>query len=70
MPYSLEILIENLIDPAHVPVTHHGLIPGMIRTEAKPLWMKSCPAIFLQSIVSVKYKGNRDDSLERTVDVR
>lgn len=54
MPYSLEVLIENLINPAHMPVTHHGLIPRMVRKEAKPLWMKPCPVMFPQSIVSSK----------------
>lgn len=27
LPYGYEILIENLMDPSHVPYAHHGLVP-------------------------------------------
>eukprot|EP00210_Caulerpa_lentillifera_P001424 g1367.t1 len=68
MPYSLETLIENLIDPSHVPVTHHGLIPGMSRNDAKPLWMESRSVRFAQSIAAATYKSG-DGNSERFVEL-
>lgn len=26
LPYPIDFLIENILDPAHVPFSHHGLI--------------------------------------------
>lgn len=31
MPYSFEVLMENLTDPAHLPFSHHGLSPWLQR---------------------------------------
>ncbi|KAL8258509.1 hypothetical protein R6Q59_026462 [Mikania micrantha] len=30
IPYGFEVLIENLMDPSHVPYAHHGIMmpPG------------------------------------------
>lgn len=39
LPYSYDVLVENLSDPAHLPVAHHG-IPGLDRTKASSLAMK------------------------------
>lgn len=35
LPYSYEILIENLMDPAHVPFAHHKIMGN--RDQGKPL---------------------------------
>lgn len=26
LPYGLDILLENVLDPSHVPFSHHGVI--------------------------------------------
>ncbi|CEM40133.1 unnamed protein product [Vitrella brassicaformis CCMP3155] len=43
MPYGCEALLENAIDPSHVPVTHHNALTlqgaRMSRTTTKPLDM-------------------------------
>eukprot|EP01024_Parvocaulis_polyphysoides_P016519 TRINITY_DN1735_c0_g1_i3.p1 TRINITY_DN1735_c0_g1~~TRINITY_DN1735_c0_g1_i3.p1 ORF type:complete len:531 (-),score=54.14 TRINITY_DN1735_c0_g1_i3:186-1778(-) len=39
MPYSHETLLENVVDPAHVTVTHHGR-SGQDRNNAVPLYSK------------------------------
>ncbi len=31
MPYSYEVLMENLVDPAHLPHSHHGVAPWLNR---------------------------------------
>eukprot|EP00210_Caulerpa_lentillifera_P009414 g8975.t1 len=37
LPYSFDILVENLCDPSHFPVAHHSLLPNTNRYKAKPL---------------------------------
>mmetsp|Transcript_18054 Transcript_18054/g.39147 ORF Transcript_18054/g.39147 Transcript_18054/m.39147 type:complete len:548 (-) Transcript_18054:1522-3165(-) len=37
MPYSWDILVENLCDPAHVPFAHHSFMRGADRTKADSL---------------------------------
>ena len=39
LPYSFDILIENFMDPAHIPFAHHGL-QGM-RSDGSPIEMKA-----------------------------
>lgn len=39
LPYSYDVLVENVSDPAHLPVAHHG-IPGLDRSSAAALTMK------------------------------
>ena len=41
--YDHTFLLENLTDPAHLPVSHHGLA-GLNRAKAKPVPMKPLPA--------------------------
>lgn len=31
LPYSYDVLVENLLDPAHLPFSHHGLSPALSR---------------------------------------
>lgn len=37
LPYSLEFLVENFMDPAHVPFAHHGL--QGVRSDGSPVPM-------------------------------
>ena len=39
LPYDYTTLVENIIDPSHVPVSHHGTVPGD-RSLAQPLTTK------------------------------
>ena len=38
LPYSWYILVENFMDPAHIPFAHHGL-QGK-RSDGKPIKIK------------------------------
>tara|TARA_B100000424_G_scaffold95242_1_gene71643 strand:+ start:1535 stop:2857 length:1323 start_codon:yes stop_codon:yes gene_type:complete len=38
LPYSFDILIENFMDPAHIPFAHHGL--QGVRTDGSPIPME------------------------------
>lgn len=40
LPYSFDVLMENLCDPAHLPVSHHDLSPNLSRYDAGPLEAK------------------------------
>ena len=40
LPYSFEVLVENLCDPAHIPFAHHSLMNGANRMTAADLNMK------------------------------
>ncbi|XP_074294153.1 protochlorophyllide-dependent translocon component 52, chloroplastic-like [Silene latifolia] len=37
LPYGYEILVENIMDPAHVPYAHYGLMPPMPVDKTKPI---------------------------------
>ncbi|KAJ9541433.1 hypothetical protein OSB04_027939 [Centaurea solstitialis] len=37
IPYGYEILTENLMDPAHVPYAHYGIMRGLDREGGRPL---------------------------------
>eukprot|EP00965_Chrysotila_dentata_P086476 2854053-Pleurochrysis_carterae.AAC.1 len=39
LPYDYTTLVENIIDPSHVPVSHHGTVQGN-RELAQPLSTK------------------------------
>ncbi|GLC51286.1 hypothetical protein PLESTB_000486100 [Pleodorina starrii] len=39
LPYSYELLVENVTDPAHVPYTHHGFTPLMKRSSGGRMTM-------------------------------
>ncbi|KAG2443553.1 hypothetical protein HXX76_001905 [Chlamydomonas incerta] len=40
LPYSYEVLLENLLDPAHLPFSHHGLNPFLNRSAGGPMPMR------------------------------
>ena len=37
LPYSWDTLVENLLDPAHVPYAHHAIIRGADRAAGRPI---------------------------------
>ncbi|WIA35317.1 hypothetical protein OEZ86_003772 [Tetradesmus obliquus] len=37
LPYSWDILVENLSDPSHLPFSHHRLFPGLTRAAGGPM---------------------------------
>lgn len=37
LPYSFDMLIENLADPSHLPFSHHKLTPAMLRHKASAM---------------------------------
>lgn len=37
LPYSWDVLIENVTDPAHLPHSHHRLTPMLTRDQAGPM---------------------------------
>ncbi|KXZ47331.1 hypothetical protein GPECTOR_36g56 [Gonium pectorale] len=41
LPYSYEVLVENLLDPAHLPFSHHGVVPVLQRSAGGPMPMKA-----------------------------
>lgn len=40
LPYSFDILMENLCDPSHFNISHHGLAPFLSRYKSRPLQAK------------------------------
>jgi len=58
-PYDYEILMENLVDPSHVPFSHHGT-PGAKRSDAVPLNMKPVDASWPSSRDAVVYSDARN----------
>ncbi|GMH39522.1 hypothetical protein BSKO_07420 [Bryopsis sp. KO-2023] len=59
MPYSHDVLVENLIDPAHITISHHGALPNFSRYDAKSLNMSHVenePSDYKKDVlVTVKY---------------
>ncbi|MDJ0713981.1 MAG: Rieske 2Fe-2S domain-containing protein, partial [Prochloraceae cyanobacterium] len=57
LPYDRTYLFENLTDPAHVPISHHGTRGGGDRKNAQPLEME----ILESSIqgIRARYRGMR-----------
>eukprot|EP00210_Caulerpa_lentillifera_P009413 g8974.t1 len=37
LPYSFDVLMENLVDPSHFTVSHHSLFPSISRYNARPI---------------------------------
>ncbi|KAI8471131.1 MAG: hypothetical protein J3K34DRAFT_239010 [Monoraphidium minutum] len=40
LPYSWDVLLENVTDPAHLPYSHHRLTPVMTREKGGPMPFK------------------------------
>ena len=45
LPYDYTTLVENIIDPSHVPVSHHGTVQGD-RALAQPLPLVAAPETY------------------------
>ncbi|KAG2497156.1 hypothetical protein HYH03_004746 [Edaphochlamys debaryana] len=41
LPYSYEVLVENLLDPAHLPFSHHNINPMLNRSGGGPMPMRT-----------------------------
>ena len=54
VPYDYEVLVENLLDPAHVPFSHHGVFLWK-RSNAKAFSMTRVPAVTPNAEASVEY---------------
>ena len=54
-PYDYEILVENLLDPSHVPFSHHGTFPGSNRSSGGTVTMEPVLPVTPNAITSVKY---------------
>ena len=55
VPYDYEVLVENLLDPAHVPFSHHGTSPSTNRSNGGALSMTQMPSVMPNAIASVEY---------------
>eukprot|EP00850_Spirogloea_muscicola_P010411 SM000061S19238 [mRNA] locus=s61:362622:364656:+ [translate_table: standard] len=42
LPYGYEVLVENIVDPSHLPFAHHG-VGGLKRKDGKPLGLVAEP---------------------------
>ena len=54
VPYDYEVLVENLLDPAHVLFSHHSVFLWK-RSNAKALSMTRVPAVTPNAEASVEY---------------
>lgn len=57
LPYSADMLIENFMDPAHIPFAHHKLQGS--RADAKSIDMKEIVSNFTHVEVSFKDESNK-----------
>lgn len=61
MPYGYDILLENVLDPSHVPFSHHGVIGD--RNKVMPSRMHTVESIqesgFTMGITTIKNGTNR-----------
>ena len=55
LPYDYENLVENLLDPSHVPFSHHGADPYLNRCNGKALSMKPVSPVTPNAMASVEY---------------
>lgn len=51
LPYSYDVLMEEIADPARMHIAHHGLIPGFKRDKAAPMNMKEASAVGDKEII-------------------
>ena len=56
-PFDYDILMENVLDPSHVPFSHHGVFPSITRSSGVPLHMSLSRSPGPKSVVSVKYES-------------
>ena len=53
LPYSFDFLIENFMDPAHIPFAHHGL--QGLRTDGSPIATKTLYPLFDKTRVGISF---------------
>ena len=58
LPYGYEILVENLLDPAHFPFSHHGSYPSLKRSNGGAVPMTPVSAVFPNAMASVEFKDS------------
>ena len=64
LPYDYEFFVENVLDPAHVPFSHHGAAPGVKRSNGGPTTMKPVLPVTPNALVSVEF-GNSSFGVQR-----
>eukprot|EP00210_Caulerpa_lentillifera_P001759 g1689.t1 len=58
LPYSYDTMMENISDPSHVLVSHHGVAPILTRYKAASMNMKHVEAMSKKPILdAVQYKN-------------
>ncbi len=68
LPYGYDVLIENLLDPAHVPWAHHGVSGGGDRYSV-PLSTLDKPHLFkdthgFETVFKQDISGNTNSSTQ------
>eukprot|EP00210_Caulerpa_lentillifera_P001834 g1764.t1 len=64
LPYSFDVLMENLCDPSHFIVSHHSLGPSISRYNARPLHGKLVPGMH-HLPATAAFQSNPQDSLSK-----
>lgn len=71
LPYSFDVLLENICDPSHVGVSHHRLLPGLDRYKAAPLQAKLIEGTARgQSTVAIEYNMMTQSDARATFEFR
>ena len=58
MPFAVDILLENVLDPSHVPFSHHGVIGN--RDKVLPSTMDVLDPVKAQSGFTVGVEVNKN----------
>lgn len=58
VPYDFELLMENLLDPAHFPFAHHGSTPLANRKDGAPVFMRPAEPSLSTASHAAFYKGH------------
>lgn len=58
MPFAVDILLENVLDPSHVPFSHHGVIGN--RDKVLPSTMHVLDPVKAQSGFTVGVEVNKN----------
>ena len=56
LPYSFDFLVENFMDPAHIPYAHHSLQAS--RSDGSPIPMQALTSMSNASCVEVAFQDN------------
>ena len=58
MPYGQDVLLENVLDPSHVPFSHHGVIGN--RNKVLPSTMQTLEPVQAESGFAVGIGVNKN----------